>query len=73
MVKRFVIFTIDSVLELLRDYAGESADIPADAKIVKMRLDNASRKINFLLESDSWKGVQEPEEIKFDIRRIYSV
>lgn len=68
----YIITTIDSILGLVKDYAGDAANIPPDAKIVRMKLDNASHKILFMLESDEWTGVQPAEEIKFDLRRIWS-
>jgi len=70
---RYTITTIDSILGLIKDYAGQAANIPEDAKIVRLKLDHAGRKILFLLESDEWNGPQEAEELKFDLRRIYSV
>lgn len=72
-MRRYCITTIDSIMNLIKEYAGEAANIPADAKIIKIKLDNPTRKIMFMLESESWNGPQPMEEIKFDLRRIHSV
>lgn len=66
-----VITTIDSITEMFKDYCG--ADIPADAKAVKLMLMPAQKgRLAILMESDSWNSGGQME-VKFELRRFHSV
>jgi hypothetical protein len=70
-LKRFVILRIDDIYRLLFDYAGEPLGLPADAKPTKFRL--VQGKLQLMVESDSWEHDMPAEQVKFDLRRVYSV
>jgi hypothetical protein len=70
-VKRFVIVTIDSIYQMLYDYAGESLGLPEDAKPIKFRL--VQGKLQLMVEADSWEEDQQAEQIKFDMKRVWGV
>lgn len=72
MEYRQVITTIDSVVELFKDYCGEE-DVPVDTRAVKLLLNPGSKKIAILAESDSWGTDLSPLEMKFELRRFYGV
>jgi hypothetical protein len=70
-VKRFVILRIDDIYGILKDYAGEALGLPDDAKPVRFRF--VAGKLQIMLDADSWEHDQPGEQIKFDLRRIWSV
>jgi hypothetical protein len=72
MKDRLIILPIDSILALFKDYAGLIA-IPDDAKVTKLLLNPQERKLAMEVESESWDGLQVPEEIRFDLQRTYLV
>lgn len=73
MVKsRLVVISIDSICGLFRDYVG-LVGFPQDGKPVKLMLNPQERKLAVVVESDEWTGPQAPEQVKFEIRRVFSV
>ena len=71
---RFVILTIDSIAALIYDYAGEALDLPKDVKPIKFRINPTNNgKLEIMLESDTWDKDQPAEEIKFEIKRVYTL
>lgn len=70
-MNRFVVLRIDDLYRMLKDYAGEALDLPEDAWPTKFR--SVRGKLDLMLEADSWQGEQTAEEIKFDIRRVFTV
>lgn len=73
-MNRICIVTIDNILALLKDYAGEALDLPEDAKPSRLMFRPTDRgKLGLLVESDTWIGNRPAEEVKFDLRRTYSV
>lgn len=72
MRERIVITTIDTIMALLKDYAGQALDLPGDTMITKFRL-TPERKLELMVESDQWVSNRPAEEIRFDMKRVYSV
>ena len=70
--ERVCITTIDCIVRLLKDYAGEALELPADAMPVKFRL-TADKKLEIMLEADSWTSNRPAEEVRFTMKRIYGV
>jgi hypothetical protein len=67
-----VIASIDDITRLFKDYCG-LVGIPQDAVPLKLYLNPQEHKLGILMESNEWVGPQAIEEVKFDIKRIYSV
>lgn len=70
-MKRFVVLRIDDIYRMLKDYAGEPLGLPDDAEPVKFRV--VAGKLQIMLEAESWQGEQPSEEIRFDMKRVFSV
>jgi len=70
--RRMVIISIDDLARMFRDYVG-LVGFPVDAKPVKLMMNSKERKLGLVVESDEFTGPQAPEEVKFDLRRFYSV
>lgn len=71
MKSRRILLTIDSVVEMLKDYCGQE-DIPPDALPLKLMLNPKERKkLGVLVSSDTWDGELAPLLINFNIKRIY--
>jgi hypothetical protein len=71
-MNRVVILTIDNIVAMIHDYAGEALDLPAGIKPVKFRL-ASNKKLEIIVESESWARNQVGEEVRFDLKRVYSV
>ena len=72
-MKRFVVLRIDDIYRMLKDYAGEALNLPDDAQPVKFRVNRAANgRLEIMLEAESWGEDQPAEEIKFDLRRVWS-
>jgi hypothetical protein len=68
-----VIVTVETLLEILKDYMTEEY-IPADAKIVSLMVNpNEKGKFALVAESPQWSREGAPIEVRFDVRRVYSV
>lgn len=73
MQSRRVLITIDTILELLKNYCG-SEDIPTDATPLKLMVNPKERnKVALVAESAAWPQGAAPLQINFQIKRIYSV
>jgi hypothetical protein len=72
MKRRMVILSIDTICNLFKDYVG-LVGFPQDGKPVKFMLNPQERKLGLVVESEEWTGPQKPEEIKFDLRRVFSI
>lgn len=70
--RRILITSIDDITRLFKDYVG-LVGMPEDAVPLKLFLNPQEQKIGILMESEEWTGPQVPEEVKFDIKRIYAV
>ncbi len=73
MKPRYIILTIDTITELLKDYVG-GEDIPSDAQPLKLMLNPSEKnKIAIVMDSDSWKEGMAPLDVKFKIKRVYGI
>lgn len=70
--RRLIITSIDDVTRLFKDYCG-LVGVPDDAKPLKLFLNPQEQKLGILMESEEWVGPQNPEIVKFEIRRIHAV
>lgn len=73
MKTRMLIITVDTLLEIIKDYLGED-NVPRDAMVSKL-LVKPSEQGRFAIEvvSESMKEGLAPLNVHFDMRRIYSV
>jgi len=67
-----VIFGVDDVCALFRDYAG-LAGFPADATAQTLLFHPANRRMRLRITSPSFTAPQTPEEIRFDLHRTHLV
>lgn len=72
MRERILIVTVDTIMALLKDYAGQALELPADTMITKFRL-TSDKKLEMMVESDEWTSNRQAEEIRFQMKRVYSV
>lgn len=73
MRPRYIVLTIDTICELLKDYVG-GEDIPQDAQPLKLMLNpQEQNKIAIVMDSDTWKEGLPPLDVKFKIKRVFSV
>lgn len=72
MKRRLVILSIEDITRLFKDYVGQ-VGFPVDAMPIKFLLNAQERKLGMVVESDEWAKNMPPEEIKFDLRRVYGV
>lgn len=73
MRRRMVVLTIESILELFKDYIGDGA-IPEDGRVVSLLYrPNDKGKLALLVESAEWVPGLEPIQARFDLQRIYTV
>ena len=70
--RRQVILTIDDVVRLLRDYAGEG-EIPEDAAAERLMINPSTREIAVQAGSEGWTSGQPPLRLSFKNRKIYGV
>ena len=70
--RRIIIASIDDITRVMKDYCG-LISIPEDAVPLKLYLNPQEQKLGILMESEEWKEGQKVEEMKFDIRRVFSV
>ena len=71
--RRMVITSIDSVLEMFKDYLGED-NLPKDAKVGLFRYKpNEQGRFMIVAGSDSIKQGAAPLNVHFDVKRIYGV
>jgi len=75
MKQRYVVLTIDTIAELLKDYISNPDDIPPDAMPVKLMLKpTEAGKLAIEFVSDHFNPQSlTPLTVKFDLKRIYSV
>lgn len=68
-----IITTIDTVLEMLKDYT--AGQIPRDGKAVTLRFNPQEKgKLGISVESDEWPDKTDaPVEVKFEIKRMFGV
>ena len=69
--ERIVIVTIDCIVRLIKDYAGQALELPDTAQITKFRL-TPDKKLEMMLEDDSWVSNRPAEQVRFDMKRVYA-
>lgn len=73
MKQRFLLLTIDTISELLKDYVDNEEDIPSDAMPIKMMFKPTEQgKIGLVMVSDHFKDGAPPILVRFDIKRVFS-
>lgn len=73
MKERIVITTIDSLIDLFRDYCPDG-DIPLDCKALRLQVNTTDKgKFCIVASSDDWPKGEAPLNITFDMKRVYSV
>lgn len=70
-MKRPIITTIDSIVEMLKDYT--NGQIPLDGQAVALKFKPAEKgKLGIEVYSNNWTEPGDgPIEVKFEIRRIF--
>jgi hypothetical protein len=73
MKTRLIIFDIETLTNLFKDYVGQ-VGFPPDAVPVKLMMNPQERKVALIVESESIPaGEPRKEEVKFDIRRFHPI
>jgi len=73
VIERDIVVTIDTLMDLFRDYIGDN-EIPMDARPIKLMFNPGERrKLAIMAESDEWREGMGPLVVAFDIKRIYGV
>lgn len=67
-----LLISIDDITRLFADYLKE-AEFPQDAWAEKIQLNPSDRRIKLVVSADSLQGPQQPEVIKFQLRRTHLV
>jgi hypothetical protein len=73
MRPRYIILTIDTITELIKDYVGLD-ELPADARAISIQMrptDGGKLAIDMI--SDTWTQEQDPIDVNFKIKRMYGV
>ncbi len=65
-----IVLSLDDINRLFQDYCGMTG-YPEDAYAVKLMVNATSHKLALLVESPSIPSGAAPEEIKFDIKRMW--
>lgn len=73
MKQRYLLVTIDTISEILKDYIANEQDLPADATPIAMQVHPTSKKLAITFASPSLKENSLPLNVNFDIKRVYSV
>ena len=73
MKNRMIVVTVETLLEIIRDYLGED-NIPEDATVSKLMV-NQSEKGRFAVEFESptMREGLAPLNVHFDIRRFHAL
>jgi len=72
MKHRYIIVTIDTIAELLKDYCGQE-DLPATAMPIKLMLKPTDQgKLAILFDSPDWSSDLPPLSVSFRLKRIYA-
>ena len=71
MEQRRVLTTIDTVLEILKDYTG--GQIPQSAQALKLMFNPRERKAAIVVECDEWAHGLPPIGVKFELRKVFAI
>jgi hypothetical protein len=69
--RKTVVTTIDSILEIMKDYT--MGQVPEDAKAIKLMYNPHEKKCAIVAESAEWTEGMLPIGIKFHLTRLYTV
>ncbi len=70
---RSVVVTVDTLVEVLKDYLGEE-NLPADAQAVRLLVNRKEQgKVGLVVASEQLATGLPALQAHFDIRRVYSV
>lgn len=72
MKARLVCLPIESIVEILKDYAGQLG-FPQDATASRWLYNPAEGKMGLVVSADSLPPGSPPEEIKFQLKRVFGV
>lgn len=67
---RTVVTTIDTVLEIFKDYLGPE-NVPQDAKATRILWNPQTRRVRIVAESAEWKAGLAPLQVRFDVKRVF--
>ena len=65
-----LVLSIDDICRLFQDYCALTG-FPEDAKAEKLMVHGQSKKLGLVVESNDWTQGQPPEEVRFEIKRMY--
>jgi len=73
MKPRYIMLTIDTITELIKDYVGLE-ELPDDARPIRMLFKPTEQgKLAIEMISDTWTKPQDPINVNFKIKRVYGV
>lgn len=73
MKTRLVIITAQTVMELFRDYLGPN-NVPSSAQLVHLLYSKKEKgKLALVIESEDIPQGARPLQVRFDLRRVYTV
>lgn len=72
MAVRTVVTTVNTLLEIFKDYLGPE-NVPEDARVVKILMHPQTRRVRLVAESEEWSQGRPVLGVKFDLKRVFSV
>jgi hypothetical protein len=73
MKPRYIMLTIDTITELIKDYVGLE-ELPEDARAIKLMFKSTEQgKLAIEMISDTWTTEQAPINVDFRIKRVYGI
>jgi hypothetical protein len=73
MKPRYIMLTIDTITELIKDYVGLE-ELPEDARAIKLMFKQTEQgKLAIEMISDTWTTEQPAINVDFRIKRVYGV
>lgn len=74
MHQRYIVLTIDTISELLKDYIANEEDLPADAAPIRMLFrPDEKGKLAIEFQSEHIKAGSPPIAVTFNLKRIHAV
>lgn len=70
MRMRMIVCQLDDICRLFADYCGMTG-FPEDARAVRLMVKEGSKKLALVVESPSIPSGAPPEEIRFEIKRMF--
>lgn len=73
MKPRYIMLTIDTITELIKDYVGLD-ELPEDARAITLKFKATEQgKLGIEMISDTWDKPQAPIDVNFRVKRVYGV